>query len=211
MASHHDHANASGALYAYSYGYRTVSGSYRTIMAYAPGTRIQFFSNHNVSYLGEVLGIPEGQANAAENWKSLNNTATTVAQFRCAIPATYGSGKQTSIASTPGLSWSGAPSASANNFHVLVSGALPNKVGLVFWGTQTNSAPLLGGTLWVGGVITRLPAQVNNGVGAADFPFPLGALPVGDVVYAQHWGRDPLHPDGFGASLSNALRIDVCP
>ena len=211
MASHHDHANASGALYPYSYGYRSASGNYRTIMAYAPGTRIQNFSNPNVSYMGEVLGIPDGQMDAAENWKSLNNTAATVAQFRCAIPKPYGSGKVTSIGSTPDLSWTSTPSASANNFRVLVSGAVPNKVGLVFYGTQPNSAPLLGGILWVGGSITRLPAQANSAGGSADFAFPLGAFPAGDVLYAQHWGRDPLHPDGFGASLSNGLRIDICP
>ncbi len=211
MASHHDHANAAGALYPYSYGYRTASGNYRTIMAYAPGTRIQYFSNPNVSYLGEVLGVPDGQPNAAENWKSLNNTNTTVAQFRCAIPAPYGTGKLNSQGGRPNLSWSSTPSESANNFHVLVSDALPNKVGLVFFGTQPNSAPLLGGTLWVGGQITRLSPQLNDASGAADFPFPLGAFTAGDVVYAQHWGRDPQHPDGFGVSLSNALRIDVCP
>ncbi|MBK8180593.1 MAG: hypothetical protein IPK67_17190 [Planctomycetes bacterium] len=211
MASHHDHGNASGALYSYSYGHRTASGANRTIMAYAPGTRIQYFSNPNISYQGEALGIPEGQANAAENWKSLNNTATTVARFRCAVPAPYGTGKLNSQGARPTLSWSGTPSASANNLHVLVGGAIPGKVGLVFWGTQPNSAPLSGGTLWVGGSITRLPPQASNGSGAADFPFPLAALPPGDVVYAQHWGRDPQHPDGFGASLSNGLRLDVCP
>jgi hypothetical protein len=211
MGSHHDHANASGALYSYSYGHRTHSGANRTILAYAPGTRIQYFSNPNVSYQGELLGVPEGQNGEAENWKSLNNTATTVAQFRCAIPAPYGTGKLTSIGSTPSLSWSNTPSANANNFRVLVSGALPNKVGLVFRGTQPNSAPFLGGTLWVGGAITRLPAQFNDAGGAADFAFPLASISPGDVVYAQHWGRDPQHPDGFGASLSNALRIDVCP
>jgi hypothetical protein len=65
--------------------------------------------------------------------------------------------------------------------------------------------------LWVGGAITRLPAQFNDAGGAADFAFPLASISPGDVVYAQHWGRDPQHPDGFGASLSNALLIDVCP
>lgn len=210
MGSHHDHGNANGALYPYSYGYRTPSGNYRTIMAYAPGTRIQYFSNPNVSYMGEALGIPDPQPNAAENWRSLNNTNTTVAQFRCAIPEPYGSGKPTSLGGTPSLSWTNTPGAAANNFHVVVNGALPGKVGLLFFGTQSNSAPFLGGTLWVGGTITRLPAKLTDASGSADFPFPLGAFTAGDVIYAQHWGRDPQHPDGFGVSLSNGLRIDVC-
>ncbi|HUR28775.1 MAG TPA: M12 family metallo-peptidase, partial [Planctomycetota bacterium] len=195
MGSHHDHANASGALYPYSYGYRTASGNYRTIMAYAPGTRIQFFSNPNVNYQSEVLGIASG-GSAADNARSLNNTAATVAQFRCAIPELYGTGKPTSLGTTPALSWTSTPSAASNNFRVRVSGGMPNKVGLVFRGTQPAALPFLGGTLWVGGVITRLPPLVNDAAGSADFAFPLSSFSVGDVTYAQHWGRDPQHPDG---------------
>jgi len=210
MGSHHDHANASGALYSYSYGYRTASPQYRTIMAYAPGTRIQYFSTPLVSYQGQVLGIASG-GSAADNARSLNNTATTVAQWRCAVPEPYGTGKLTSAGTTPSLSWTSTPSLAANNFRVQVSGGVPSKVGLVFRGTQTNNVPFLGGTLWVGGTIVRLPPLVNDASGTADFPFPLSGYSVGDVTYAQHWGRDPLHADGSGASLSNALRIDVCP
>jgi hypothetical protein len=211
MASHHDHANASGALYPYSYGYRTPSGNWRTVMAYAPGTRIQYFSNPNVSYQGEALGIPDGQPNAAENWKSLNNTAATVAQWRCAIPEAYGTAKTTSIGTQPALSWSGAPSAGSLTFQLELTAGMPNKIGLAFWGTQAVSTPFLGGTLYVGGAITRLPAQTNSATGTATFPFALTALGIGDVVYCQHWGRDPQHPDGTGASLSNGLRVDICP
>lgn len=211
MASHHDHANAGPALYPYSYGYRTPSGNWRTVMAYAPGTRIQYFSNPNVSFQGEALGVPAGQPGEAENWKSLNNTATTVAQWRCAIPKPYGAGKTTSIGTQPSLSFSGAPSAGSTAFTLELTSGLPNKVGLAFYGTQSNSAPFLGGTLYVGGAIQRLPALLNSASGTASIPLPLTGFAVGDVLYCQHWGRDPQHPDGTGASLSNGLRVDVCP
>lgn len=84
MGCHHDRANAGSAAYPYSYGYRTASGSWRTILAYAPGTRVQYFSNPNKTYAGEALGIADPHPNSAENWKTLNNTAPTTALFRAA-------------------------------------------------------------------------------------------------------------------------------
>jgi hypothetical protein len=44
--------------------------------------RIGYFSNPDLAYNGEPIGIPEGQPNAADNRKTLNNTAFTVANFR---------------------------------------------------------------------------------------------------------------------------------
>jgi hypothetical protein len=211
MGSHHDHQNAGPALYSYSYGHRTPSQLWRTIMAYFPGQTVPYFSNPNLLFHGEALGVPEGQPNAAENWKSLNNTASTVAQWRCAIPEAYGTGKTTSIGTQPSLSFSGAPSAGSTAFHLELTGGLPSKVGLAFYGTQSSNVPFLGGTLYVGGGIHRLPALLNDPTGAASIPFPLAGFAVGDVVYCQHWGRDHQHPDGTGSSLSNGLRVDVCP
>jgi hypothetical protein len=56
--------------------------------------RANFWSNPNITVTGLAIGIPEGQANAAENWKTLNQTASTVANFRtcvvtpCDVPPT---------------------------------------------------------------------------------------------------------------------------
>jgi hypothetical protein len=78
MGSNHDHGNASSGAYNYSFGWRTSNNQYRTVMAYSPGTRLKYFSNHNKSR----NGYPLGQANYAENWRSLNNTASTVSNWR---------------------------------------------------------------------------------------------------------------------------------
>lgn len=78
MGSTHDRQNGSGGAYGYSYGWRTTNNAWRTIMAYSPGTRIKYFSNPNKSR----SGYPLGSANSAENWRSLNNTASIVADFR---------------------------------------------------------------------------------------------------------------------------------
>ncbi|HRP62141.1 MAG TPA: M12 family metallo-peptidase [Phycisphaerales bacterium] len=93
MGCAHDHDNASNALFSYSYGHRwTTTGGQlrRSVMAYAPGTRVAHFSNPEVLNGGVPTGIPEGQPQAADNAKSINIAAPTVAAFRpslCDPPA----------------------------------------------------------------------------------------------------------------------------
>ncbi len=83
QGSHHDRDNAgSSPAYPYSYGWRTPGNQYRTVMSYAPGTRIPYFSNPDVTFQGFPLGVPQGQANAADNARSIRNTAAIVSQFR---------------------------------------------------------------------------------------------------------------------------------
>ncbi len=80
MGCQHDsgNANTSGA-FNYSYGWRfDASGdTYRTVMAYAPGVRIPYFSNPSVNYLSVATGT-----NTANNALSLSNSVPTVASFR---------------------------------------------------------------------------------------------------------------------------------
>jgi peptidyl-Asp metalloendopeptidase len=76
-----DDPTGTGA-YSYSYGYKWTG--YRTVMAYAPGTRILYFSNPNVSYLGNPTGVVQTSPSSAYNALSLNNTRVTVANWRVA-------------------------------------------------------------------------------------------------------------------------------
>ena len=88
MGCQHDRANGSTALFSYSYGWRfygTNGLQYRTIMAYAPGSRIQRFSNPDVSYFGTPTGVPIGSPNPAHNAQTINKSAYTVANFRQAV------------------------------------------------------------------------------------------------------------------------------
>lgn len=88
MGSTHDHANASGSLYPYSFGYWAPGYSFRTIMAYScPGgcTRIQHFSNPSVQYNGQWTGVAYNGSNssvAADNARSINAASYTVANWR---------------------------------------------------------------------------------------------------------------------------------
>lgn len=88
MGAQHDPSNAgSSPSYPYSYGH-FINGLYRTVMSYntqCPSgcTRVAYFSNPDVSYLGQPTGI----ANARDNHRTLNNTAAVVANFRQEIQA----------------------------------------------------------------------------------------------------------------------------
>jgi hypothetical protein len=89
MACFHDRDNVSAQapepLYPYAYGYRFYGDSgarYRTIMSYAPGTRIQYFSNPYLLHDGQPLGIPEGLEGEANNARTLSRTATFMRDLR---------------------------------------------------------------------------------------------------------------------------------
>ncbi|MCL5807915.1 MAG: zinc-dependent metalloprotease [Deltaproteobacteria bacterium] len=95
MGSHHDHANATGTvIYPYSYGYQSPSKAWRTVMAYdCTGTscpRINYWSNPNLTWTatGELMGVSGTGSTAADNHRSLNNTAYTVANFRQEVATT---------------------------------------------------------------------------------------------------------------------------
>lgn len=81
MGMGHDPGNGNGA-YGYSFGH-FVSGSFRTVMAYATNctggcTRRPYFSNPAVSYSGNPTGI----ADQRDNHRTGNMTADFVANFR---------------------------------------------------------------------------------------------------------------------------------
>jgi len=79
----HDRDNANNGAYSYSFGYRDpfAPADWRTIMAYAPGTRIQYFSNPLQAYDGQLLGVLSG-ANAADNARSQNITKAIARDWR---------------------------------------------------------------------------------------------------------------------------------
>jgi peptidyl-Asp metalloendopeptidase len=90
----HDRANGSSAAYPYSYGYRTCDHpelangqSFRTVMAYSctATPRVNHFSNPHIHYNNAApMGIAyeADPAKAADNVRSMNNTAATIAAFR---------------------------------------------------------------------------------------------------------------------------------
>lgn len=90
MSARHDWANdgTPNSPFAYNHGHTRANAPVsRTIMSTSPGTRIQFFSNPNLNYpgTGDAMGVAAG-AQQADNHRTLNDTALTVANFRCTSP-----------------------------------------------------------------------------------------------------------------------------
>ena len=105
MSAHHDwfvFANDDTDPYLYNHGFVNVDAGWRTIMAYnnecdshgITCDRLPYWSNPNISYGGDPMGVPPGTSTAclegdldhpdcdAQNQLVLNNTAFTVANFR---------------------------------------------------------------------------------------------------------------------------------
>lgn len=137
MGCAHDRANANGStgVYPYSFGYTYGPydgvSSFGTIMSYWRPV-ITYFSTPLITYQGVAIGIsggPSGNDNptiSADNTRTINNTRTTVANFRqgsdstCsysisqtsrAFPSTGGSGSLNVIAGGS-CSWTASSSAS---------------------------------------------------------------------------------------------------
>jgi hypothetical protein len=88
-------------VFSYSFGYVNASAGWRTVMAYDDACedrgidcpRLPYWSNPDVTWDGEPMGVPEGTSTGclagefdpncdADNHKTLNATAPTVAGFR---------------------------------------------------------------------------------------------------------------------------------
>ena len=91
----HDRENSKNAdgtqgtgAYSHSYGYRLVGRNqvtYRTIMAYAPGTRLAYFSNPNITAPAPIsvpVGIASGQSGEAYNALTVDQSAFEAANYR---------------------------------------------------------------------------------------------------------------------------------
>jgi hypothetical protein len=120
----------------------------------------------------------------------------------------YCTAKQNSAGQFPAIGSTGTPGATANDFVLTLSNALPNKSALAFWGTQQNGAPFNGGTLCVKPPLIRLHVKVTNASGFASIAIPVSAPMIGVTRHFQWWARDPADP--FGVSLSDALSVTFC-
>ena len=91
QGAQHERDNASlPILYSYAYGYQQTAAPspFRTIMAYdcdGGCTRVNYWSNPDVSYNGYPTGVVSTSPTAADNRLTLNNTRTIVANWRQAV------------------------------------------------------------------------------------------------------------------------------
>ncbi len=89
QGAHHDRAHASGSgAYEYAFGYQVATGPspFRTIMSYAcPNVycpKINYWSDPDITYQGQPIGVAAGLSNSADNRLTLTNTREWMAAFR---------------------------------------------------------------------------------------------------------------------------------
>lgn len=140
MGCAHDHNNASSGYRCYSFGHRTPNNQYRTIMSYAPGTRLSYFSTPLVTANGFVMGISEQDGcptnTAADNARSMNETRLVVSNFRQSVvgnppPADFGvveptNGQVAVRVSGYAIQWEDAQFAATYDFTLSTSSDLSN-------------------------------------------------------------------------------------
>jgi hypothetical protein len=144
-----------------------------------------------------------------------------------AVPAfaSYCTAQTNSGGCVPTVSVSGPflPSVSINDgFSVNASLVLPNKNGLLFYGTQgRNSVPFLGGFLCVKPPTRRTIVQDsggNSGACSGFFGFDFNALiasgvdpalVAGQLVNCQYWSRDP--GAASTTNLTSGLEFEIAP
>ena len=74
-----------GGVFPYSVGHRFTPSNgveYRTVLAYSPGVRIPRLSSPSTAFLGTPTGLPD-----ADNARTVAETAATMANYRCSVPA----------------------------------------------------------------------------------------------------------------------------
>ena len=100
MSARHDwYVDTNTSPYVYNHGFVNVPDRWRTIMAYnsecsANGvscTRLKYWSNPNVNYQGDPMGVSGSGTGSANNAQALNNTRVTVANFRDSTATNCGS------------------------------------------------------------------------------------------------------------------------
>jgi len=138
--------------------------------------------------------------------------------------APYCTAKVNSAGCTPGIDWTGTPSASAGSGFVIDAGQiLANKVGILFYGKNGPLAqPLQGGWLCVQGPIRRLPAMSSGGTSGCSGQFSVDfnayvalgldpGLVSGATVYGQFWSRDPGFAPPNNTNLTGGISFTLAP
>lgn len=127
------------------------------------------------------------------------------AQAPLPAPQLYGVGKTNSLGLVPRLVVHGRPRVSTGDFALGLENARPDAPGVLFWGLAPNSAPFLGGTLYVLRPLRRETTFRCDFGGSAYVPLAVTPALVGTVRRYQMWYADP--GASFNAGLSDAVVV----
>ncbi|HSJ56439.1 MAG TPA: M12 family metallo-peptidase [Anaerolineae bacterium] len=230
MGARHDwYQDGSITPYTYAHGYVNAVDRWRTVMAYDwecsdagyNCTRLPYWSNPEVWYGGDPMGIPEGTGTGcapgvprpncdADNRKTLNNTAYTVANFRpsVAIPPSAPTGLAATAISPSSivLTWTDT-SGDESGFEIERS---PDGAGSWGWISSTGTnVTTFTDTSAVANTPYYYRVRAVNAFGASDYSPVAGATTlsgVGPLVFGGYWVDD----DGLGASSGDGDSIPEC-
>jgi hypothetical protein len=231
----HDHSNTLNTpSWPWAYGFQLPSAQYFTIMALSPGgaaQRVQYFSNPNLTFMGEPLGMAEATRAPAYCARALNDNAPIISAFRPTAPEAYCTAGVSAAGCQALMSASGTASASATSgFLLQASGVEGNKEGLFFiglngrqanpWGNGTSLQCVVppvfrGGLLGSsGGTVGQCDGSFSqdwNALWCSTCPKPAKNPGAGAVVSGQLWYRDPQNTSNQTTSLSDAIEFHVVP
>ncbi|MBL8858526.1 MAG: hypothetical protein JNL28_08490 [Planctomycetes bacterium] len=140
---------------------------------------------------------------------SLKRTTTiSLVGGPCVEPIPYGVSKTLSASGKPVLGWTGVPSATINNFQIRISAAQPDATGILFSSPTSASVAFNGGTLYLGGALTRVANFQLDLSGARSIAIPVLPGMVGTNINYQAMFRDP--GASFGYGITHALHVRFC-
>ncbi|MFM8303510.1 MAG: M12 family metallo-peptidase, partial [Actinomycetota bacterium] len=206
-ARHDTYVDSSTTPYAYGHGYVNTSTDstkrWRTIMAYNNGcsdlgyncTRINYWSNPTNTYLTQPMGV----VGTAENYKVLNNTAYTVANFRAEVtnPTFAVSVSPTSGSVTVGASTSTTVSTSA------LSGTPPT-LSLSATGLPTGVTASFSPTSVTAGSGSTLTLSAASGTAAGSYTVTVNATSGGTTV-STSYALTVVVPNSFNDSFTSTV------
>jgi hypothetical protein len=231
----HDRPNTQNTpSHPYAYGHRTSDDASRTIMALSlagsSAVRIQHFSNPNVIFAGQTLGVPDGSPDPSDCARALNENASIVSSWRVETTVNYCTAGTSANGCQALLSTNGIPSATASSgFELVASGIEGSKFALFFLGTHGRQAnPWGSGTSYLcivppvirGGIQPKSGtvdscdgalAQDWNALWCATCPKPKKNPGAGATVQAQLWYSDPWNTSNQTTSLSDAIEFVMRP
>ena len=170
---------------------------------------------YRIRYASEAYASPSsGGAGYASTDFDFTLELTPLSGSYCiAAPNSAGTGAE--------LAMGGTQDITANDFHVVATGAVPHGIGMILYSQNQSQVPFGDGFLCIAPRQFRvLPVVQADSTGVAskrvDFTAPPANSGPGQIVPAstwnfQLWYRDPMGPGGTGFNASNGLWVTFCP
>ena len=232
--SAHDRANwgANPPSNPFAYGYRTPNGTWRTIMAIFQGSRIQYFSSPDASFMGFPLGIEHPDPESADNALSFELNAPFISAWRPTVgrATAYGCGvnpaqsigllnEQVAIGGTTAIGLDNPLGTQGPNTVALLALSLQSAPGFPcgvsvpgFGMTAPGSAGELLialGSSRLGSFLQGPPWGGPGNPSVVSVSLPNDPMFIGLSLYAQGVMFDPAATFGIRTALTDAVHLEI--